>query len=512
MNERVIGIDLGIKFKHRASIWDSSAKNFLGKSFKVDRTHDDFEILVKRSEKNAQPNTRFVFVLEPTSMAWLPLSCFLIAKGHTVYLVNPQQVAALRKFFGKNKSDRLDSETLAKIYLIKPESLHSLYLPKAKIKSMDRFCRQRAKLIKNVSSIKRRLWHYFTFVNPKALETFKDDKFTQLGRAFFRNLISPFKIVALGLDGLTEFLTQNCRGTLNPEIPRKLYEASRSTVQIYQGYRDNHGLPFDWDDIQLEINIELDILELYEQKIDLLDKKINELYLQVDPGKQLQSITGIGDVIAPIIFAVVADINRFPSVRSFKGMLRFHPKKKQTTNQDKKGLRIAKSSFWLLKQSFYMAAETARKWDVEMAAFYERLINHGFHHEQAICAIANKLAGRVYAVMKRMANNDVDPKEVSYQFRDLQGNIITRKQAKEIIDNNFPGVYEKRKRLKQKQQTEPTRKREPNHKPNEFKEQINGLNDLERARKTQAMGELLKELIPQYFERIKLRITSNCNR
>ena len=325
------------------------------------------------------------------------------------------------------------------------------------------------------------------------------------GRAFFRNLISPFKIVELGLDGLTDFLVQNCRGTLELEIPPKLFKASQSTVQIYQGYQDNHGLPFDLDDIQLEVNIELDIMEVYEQKINILDKKIKELYLQVDPGKQLQSVTGIGDVIAPIIFAVVADIDRFPSVRSFKGMLRFHPKKKQTTNKDKKGLRIVKSSFWLLKQSFYMAAETARKWDVELAAFYERLTNRGLHHDQAICAIANRLAGRVYAVMKRMANNDVDQKEVSYQFRDLQGNTITRKKAKEIINNNFPGVYEKRKRLKQKQeqQAKPKKKRHPNHKTVEIKEKVNVLNDLERSNKTQAMEELLKELLPRYFELIK---------
>jgi transposase len=499
MNERVIGIDLGLKHKHRASVWDSSSKSFLGKSFRVDRTYDDFELLVQRSQQNAEVDTRFVFVLEPTSMAWLPLSCFLIAQGYTVYLVNPQKVSALRKFFGLNKSDRLDAETLARTYLIKPDSLHSLYLPKSTTKSIDRFCRQRAKLVKRVSAIKKRIWHTFTFVSPKALEAFHQYKFSKLGRAFLRNLISPYKIVDLGLDGLTDFLSQNCQGTLDPEIPKKLFEASISTVQIYQGYHDKHGLPYDLDNVQLEINIELDILETYEQKIALLDKKIHELYLKVDPDKQLQTVAGIGDVIAPIIFAVVCDIKRFPNVRSFKGMLRFHPRKKQTTDHDKKGLRIVKSSFWLLKQSFYMAAEVARKWDVEFAAFYERLTNRGLHHDQAICAIANKLAGRVYAVMKRMADQDYAPEEIGYQFRNLQGEKITKKQAKEIIDNKFPGVYEKQKILERQRLQQGKQKNilKQKQKPNEAKKQSNRT---DRAKKIVSMDEILKELIPQYFK------------
>ena len=36
MNQRVIGIDLALKHKHRVSIWDTANYRFLGKSFRVD--------------------------------------------------------------------------------------------------------------------------------------------------------------------------------------------------------------------------------------------------------------------------------------------------------------------------------------------------------------------------------------------------------------------------------------------------------------------------------------------
>lgn len=501
MNERVIGIDLALNGKHRASIWDSSTKQFLGKSFSVDRTHADFQLLVKRCQKNTDPDTALIFIMEPTSMAWLPLSCFLMANGYTIYLVNPQKVSSLRRFFGLNKSDRLDSETLARIYLIKPKSLHSLYLPQAITKSMDRFCRQRAKMVTRANAIKARLWHIMTFVNPKAVDAFNKDKHTQLGNAFFRNLISPYKIVELGLDGLTEFLAQHCHGTLDPDIPQKLLEASQSAIQIYQGYGDDHGLPFDLDDLQFEVNFELDLLKIYEEKIALLDKKIQALYLKLDPDKELQSVVGIGNTIAPIILAVTGDINRFANVRSYRGLLRFHPKKKQTSNQEKKGLHISKSSFWLLKRSFYLAAETARKWDVPMAAFYERLTSRGLHHDQAICAIANKLAGHVYAIMKRIANKNSNTNDVGYQFRDEQGKPITKKQAKEIITEKFPGVYEKQRRSKEQQRhnAQTVIPKSANH-PNDRMQSITTKNTNERLNKTVSVNDLLKELIPQYFE------------
>jgi len=504
MKEHIIGIDLALNHRHRASIWDTTAKNFLGKSFLFDRSFEGFENLLKRSVAGEQSDVKLIFVMEPTSLAWLPLSCYLLAKGHQVYLIKPQMVSALRKVFGLSKSDRLDSQTLARVYLLKPDCLHSLYLSNATINALDRFCRQRAKLVKRASAIKTRLWHIFTFANPKALEAFNQDKYSQLGRAFLRNLISPYKIVELGLDGLIAFLNDNCRGNLDPEIPKKLYEASLSTINIYHEYKTQNGLPFDLDILQFEVNLELDVLEMLEQKIKILDDQIKRLYLQVDPDKQLHTITGFSDVLAPIILAVVGDITRFPNVRSFKGFLGFYPKKKQTTNKDRHGLPIVKTSLWLLKQAFYMAAECSRHWDVEMAEFYDRLISRGLHHDQAICAIAAKLAGRVYAIMKRMADPNCSQKDTRYQLRDLDGNLIDKKTAKTIIDKKFPGKYEREKRQKaqQKQAAQINKlkkqiKTKSNHKT---QQKLVNVDLLKRTGETQSIKQVLDKIVPKYSE------------
>ncbi len=504
MNQQIIGIDLALKHNHRASIWDTATNRFLSKSFRVDRSDEGFDYLLKRCQQQAEADTQFVFVMEPTSLAWLPLSCYLLAQGYTVYLVKPQMVSALRKFFNLNKSDRLDSETLAKVYLIKPESLHSLYLPTATISALNRFCRQRARLVKLTSAIKTRLWHIFTFVNPKALEAFKQDKFSQLGRAFLRHYISPYKIVELGVEGLTEFLAANCHGKLEPDISQKLYQASLSTVGMYQRYKEQYGLPFDLDFIQFEVNMELDLLEMIEQKIAILDQQIHQLYIQLDPDKQLQTIKGFSDVLAPIVLAVVGDIRRFPNVRSFKGFLRFHSKKKQTTDHDKKGLRIVKSSLWLLKQTFYMAAEVARHWDVELAEFYHRLLDRGLHHNQAICAVANKLAVRVYAVMKRMADSDCNPLTIAYQLLDLAGKPIDKKTAKQIINEQFPGKYERDRRQRAQRKQQQLVKQQTREMPSKLEistqSKLFSNNIWERTNDILSLKEIFEKVMNQYVE------------
>jgi len=55
----------------------------------------------------------------------------------------------------------------------------------------------------------------------------------------------------------------------------------------------------------------------------------------------------------------------------------------------------------MLKKSYCLAAQTARRYDPEAACFYHRLRAKGCHHNQAICAVASNLAGRTYSVVKR---------------------------------------------------------------------------------------------------------------
>ena len=131
------------------------------------------------------------------------------------------------------------------------------------------------------------------------------------------------------------------------------------------------------------------------------------------------------------------------------------PKKKQSSHRDQKGLPITKAAQRLLKKGYHMAAETSRKYDVEDATFYHRLIKRGLHHNQAITAIARRLAARSYAVMKRVQKAQQGLREkstVPFQLRDLDGTPITPEQARQIVRDTYPSKSKISKKKKERTQ------------------------------------------------------------
>lgn len=456
MSKRFIGIDLAITSKHRASVFDVSKTEFLGKSFSFDRSIEGFELLLARALNGAKQGCELYFVMEPTSLAWVPLATFLIMKGHTVYLVKPQKASALRKFLRRHtKTNRIDSQALAKIPLVDMDGLNQLYLPPTRVEALNRCCRQRERLVEENSGTKSRIGAILTGVNPELLSLFSDDKFTQLGRAFLRNLVDPFKIVELGEEELGQFLEENSFGSPPPNLAREIYRVSLSATRIYQEAKEQWKMPLDFVQIQDEINTELDLLEFKEEKIAHLDKEIASLYEELDPEKELMSLPGFGEVIAPAFLGAIKDINRFGNIRSIRCFCGLIPKKSASGDHERLGLPITKAAQKSLKKNLYLAGETARRTDPECAAFYHRLMARGLHHNQAVCAVGGKLTGKAYALMKRMAEPACEESQdsISYVFRDLDGRQIDKKAARELIRAKFPSKKEREKRASMKKES-----------------------------------------------------------
>ncbi len=182
-------------------------------------------------------------------------------------------------------------------------------------------------------------------------------------------------------------------------------------------------------------------MEYEETKVKYLDGKIAVLYQRLDPSKVLQSIPGLGPVHAPSILSVTGSPTRFPNLRAYKAFCGLVPRKKQSATTDRKGLRITKSSQRMLKKSYCLAAQTARRYDPEAACMYHRLRAKGRHHNQAICAVASNLAGRTYSVMKRtgLGTDKVlhNTTHLRYVIRDFEGKDVDLKQGRALVVDRF---------------------------------------------------------------------------
>jgi len=154
---RTIGIDLAITGTHYAVIVDGQGEA-IGRSFRFSTDPADLAELLRRARAGVGPDEPLRVVMEPTGLSWLPVASYCIQRGIQVYLVNTQQVAALRKFYSKHaKSDRISARVLARLLWINPEALHALRLAEADYLSGQRWCKQQEDLAQLMTAIKNRV-------------------------------------------------------------------------------------------------------------------------------------------------------------------------------------------------------------------------------------------------------------------------------------------------------------------------------------------------------------------
>ncbi len=540
MKNLYVGIDLAINGPHRASVYDPQKEQYLDNSFGFDISFEGFEHLLRRVGKHVseEEKVQLNFVMEPTGLAWMPLSCYLVPRGHRVYRVSTLLSSDFRKFQSRHvETDRIDCRSLAKLPIVSKDKVYELYLPSADLGALCRKTRCMAKIAAQAASRKARIWSLFVMLNPGVLDAFGSRKFSLKGQVFLRNFANPFKVTVLGKEAFFERFRDLCPSAVADAMLETIYEVSLSTTKIYDLMAENGTLPFCMNQVEDEIGIELDLLNSEEEKISKLRSEIKVLYDQIDPEGYLMTPQGIGETIAPAILGMIGDVSRFPTIDAFRAYFGFIPKKKESSSRQIKGLGIHKAAQSLLKQYLFLAAETARRYDPEFAAFYDRLLGRGLHHYQATCACANKMAGRVYALLKRMQRAEntfykstsmvVDPEdqlkaeEVGYKLRDLDGNVIDKRTARKIILEKFPSKAEKRRIAErknsskkrgnqtQKQASEKQPEREstaPQESLSDQPRQIPGIvpdNSSMRSGKTLPIKTILEDTFPELFLQLK---------
>ena len=95
------------------------------------------------------------------------------------------------------------------------------------------------------------------------------------------------------------------------------------------------------------------------------------------------------------------------------------------SESSKKGLDITKDGPPRYRRGLYLAADVGRQWDPQLAKiYYAQMVHKGNCHTQAVCAVATHLTARIHVVLGE---------DRPYELRDLEGNPISRKDARALI-------------------------------------------------------------------------------
>lgn len=141
-----------------------------------------------------------------------------------------------------------------------------------------------------------------------------------------------------------------------------------------------------------------DIVEsLKELEIDL----VKQATVTISPEEKLiDSIPGFAVKLSAVVHHELGDITRFENAKSLIAYAGLDPKIKQSGKGLNSYGRITKRGSPYLRTALFLAANVARRYDPELAEYYQKKKAEHRKYKEIMCMIARKLLVRIYAVLK----------------------------------------------------------------------------------------------------------------
>jgi len=429
---RTLGIDLAVTATHKAMVVNEYGQ-FVTPLVSFHTRRDEIERLVARAREGVTPDYPLRAVLEPTGMAWYPVSVALDQLGVLLYMVSGQKTHDLRRFYKRHSSsDRISARVLAKMPFVDEESLYRLEIPSDIHLACQRGCKELDRLQTRITAIKNRLRDTDRFAWP-GLESIFKNIYTPTVRRFRETWYDPACVVAAGAKEMRRTFEDLSEEEDDLHWVDYLVKLAAEVLQLYG------SAPLDYALLQAEVSREQkQLASLEEREKTVWQSTVRPLYRQLHPSGHVESLLGVGEQSAAVYTSYIGRAGRFPNNRHFRGWHGLIPDSRQSGDAESKGLHISRAGPDLVKKFGFLNADIARRYDPQIAVIYhDQMMHKGKHHTQAVCTCATHLLDRVYIILKQ---------DRPYELRDVDGTPVTREQARAIIAARYTVPQEVRQR------------------------------------------------------------------
>jgi transposase len=339
---------------------------------------------------------------ESTGAYGEPLVHYLRQKPVKLVQVNPMHTKRMKELQGNSpgKTDRKDPKVIADI--IGLGHALSVVIPEGAAAELRRLTLARERSIERRTALYNQLQDLVFIVFPEFLQVMKDVK-TQTAQYLLRHYPTPQDMVACGSEELIRILRQVSRGKLGKVRAQALYDAAVQSVGLQEGRRG----------ILLETEEILSGLEACKRFIEKMEEEMVPYLEQIPYSDSLLSVKGIGKITVAGLIGEVGDFRQFHTLREvmkLAGLDLFEI----SSGKHKGNRHISKRGRPLLRKLLYFAAiNTIRKGGV-MHASYQRYLERGMPKIKALIAIARKLLGILFALVRDHSQyvENYSPKEV----------------------------------------------------------------------------------------------------
>lgn len=380
-----VGIDIA-KQNHVASAMTADGEILL-EPFSFTNDHVGFQkLLLKLSSFN---QGELLIGMESTAHYGENLICFLFLRGFHICIINPIQIAALRKTnIRKTKNDRVDTYLIIKALIMNHYRLFTQRdMESLKLKNL---CRFRQKLMKARTKVKIQLVTYIDQLFPELQYFFKSGIHGKACYALLKECSNPDRIADMHLTRLTNLLYKTSKGHFDKQTAIALKELARSSV----GTKN--------DTLSLQISQSIIQIELYTQQLLEVGNMINDIMSKMD--SVIRTIPGIGNLNGAMIIGEIGDIHRFEKPCQLLAYAGLDPSVYQSGNFNASRTRMSKRGSKLLRYALINAAWQITLVNKTFSDYYNLKVSQGRSHYNALGHVAHKLV----RVIHKMISDNVE--------------------------------------------------------------------------------------------------------
>jgi len=432
----VAGVDLGKKGAHVAVLADESGQQ-IGPALSFFTSPDDLDRMRAEFKARAPEGTEFVFVMEPTP-TWRPVARYLKACGHRVFLANQSQAKSLRNLLKRHaKTDRLDALALAKLPLVSPQAVHPAPVPDdPRWEVLLRGVKREYKLSLLIADLLKWIKEDAEECIPGVADLFPEPE-RPLDNLVYRDYCALERHRGMTRERLREEIQARLGRPLDPQETRRV---DRLFSLAQQALRLHGKLAPATTAVAEATREDLEFLRLLKAEQKRVTEKNYELYRELDKKGCVRSLRGVGRTLAPVLLAVAPVVACMTSAKQMRKFSGYVPRVDNSGLKEGKGQSMTKEGPAWFKRALFLASDTGRKCDPQLARIYWRaMVEKGFPHVKAVCEVAAHTADRLFRVLK---DNRL------YELRDPEGNPVSAREARQIIATRYTVPEEVRARLR----------------------------------------------------------------
>ena len=396
------GIDIA-KHKHEVCITDAEGNQVL--NIYIHNRKKGIDKLLANFERLGITTDNCKFCLEATGHYWLSLYFHLTELGYEIHVINPIQSNAIRNLYiRKTKTDAQDAFILAD--MVRFGRLPQSELASETVMKLQTLSRHRFELVHSVGSLKNKVLAILDRIFPEYAECFSG-VFINSSKKLLKEFSSPEELAEADLSELTEFLKKHSRGRFGSSKAEQVKSLAQGTF----------GINLAADAYALELRLLMEQIEFIEDQINTIEEAIDQVMEEMRPGEDtpyrhlLETVPGIGTTLAAAIIGEVGDISRFNNAKALVAYAGLDATVNVSGQFEGSKTRISKRGSPVLRNSLWMAAVAARRFNPELREFYEKKKREGKHSNVATGAVARKLIHMIFSLWK---NNR--PYESDYQW------------------------------------------------------------------------------------------------